>query len=1009
MFSLQKYTSVFLVFSLVFQLFIWTPAFAAAPVITGPIAEASLNTYVLSVNINGDSCDLNPVVDTSKYVLTNAPAGLTIVGGVRTADQVVNLTLAYVGNMSANITNFHIAIDVSQIIFSGDIACVPASANTNQITIQQTTASLGIVEDAAMTETNLDLRSLVISLTGDAFIDGILDKNNFTFNNAPVGTTVEGVVYATPLTAGLTIAFDGTDFDVDVNNFSITIAAAELSDGSNLTSNVLNITSVVEASLDSIAYNNGVLATVTDDAITLDFDLAITGAGATTDYAIGFDTTGGAFGGIDVGLNNDGSDYAISLDGGNVIVTLTAAGLAKIDDIGELADDGFMGITIVNTANLTPSIAGTTALTKALSHTVDIIAADPAPTASLDTIAYNNGVLATLTDDSITLDFDLAITGAGATTDYAIGFDTTGGAFGGVDIGLNNDGSDYAISLDGGNVIVTLTAAGLAKIDDIGELADDGFMGITVVNTENLTPNIAGTTALTKALSHTADIIAADPVPGSAALTSAAITENNLDKTVITITLTGDSFIDATLDKNNFTLSAFPGGTTISGVSYTDATHADITMAFDGTDFDIDGNGVVTIAAAELNLGANIVSSSIAITSIVEFLSCSDPKNIHAQAGQLPENCFPSEWWRMEGGIVAGFDKDTGKGVVISEKDEGVMLYADQLDVTGATAVGAGAGVSNTTTLAVAHFTPNGKTYPAAAYCSVKSVGSFGSGSFGLIDSEGMLKFIDNYKLLSSLGFLPGDFNITANDYWSSTEKDINEAYYIDITSQQTMALSDTKTNGKQVRCGREFTVPLVKITPSQILEELSIETGTITISLKNDTFSDGVLDLSNFSLLNAPLGISIKSVDYIDGNNAVISLQTQGIDFDVDMTQVQVKILAAEMTSAKNIYSSVFTIKATQEASSGGGGGGGGGRSFTFYTKQISESIVESSPIEVQTPSKAIVENPVVLEPVTEVIPEVIQEEIIEAVAEEVIEVIKKENINIQHHKCSHCSSYYI
>ncbi len=82
--------------------------------------------------------------------------------------------------------------------------------------------STTIVADQAMTEENLDARSLTITLADTAFIDSTLLTSNFTLNNAPTGTTVESVTHNSSTNATVALAFDGTDFDVDVTTFSVT-------------------------------------------------------------------------------------------------------------------------------------------------------------------------------------------------------------------------------------------------------------------------------------------------------------------------------------------------------------------------------------------------------------------------------------------------------------------------------------------------------------------------------------------------------------------------------------------------------------------------------------------------------------------------------------------------------------------------------------------------------------------------------------------------------------------
>lgn len=105
------------------------------------------------------------------------------------------------------------------------------------------TPSLTVTE--VLTESNLDGYTATLTLVNDTFIDATLNVANFTLNNAPAGLTIDEVVYIDDNNALISFLFDG-DFDSNITNFSITIAAAELTGGSSLTSNDLVINAVTE-------------------------------------------------------------------------------------------------------------------------------------------------------------------------------------------------------------------------------------------------------------------------------------------------------------------------------------------------------------------------------------------------------------------------------------------------------------------------------------------------------------------------------------------------------------------------------------------------------------------------------------------------------------------------------------------------------------------------------------------------------------------------------------------
>ncbi|MBP7496234.1 MAG: hypothetical protein KA792_01035 [Bacteroidales bacterium] len=98
-----------------------------------------------------------------------------------------------------------------------------------------------ISPDQELTVLNLNGRVLTLDLSYDTYKDNILDKNNFTLNNAPKGVTVQSVVYISDIKATLTLAYDGTLFTKDSTHFSVSVGGAELTGANVLKSNEITI------------------------------------------------------------------------------------------------------------------------------------------------------------------------------------------------------------------------------------------------------------------------------------------------------------------------------------------------------------------------------------------------------------------------------------------------------------------------------------------------------------------------------------------------------------------------------------------------------------------------------------------------------------------------------------------------------------------------------------------------------------------------------------------------
>jgi hypothetical protein len=97
-----------------------------------------------------------------------------------------------------------------------------------------------------LTENSLN-GNITLTLVNTEFVDNILNIVNFTLNNAPTGLSVANLTYVNDTEATLTLAYDNTDFDTDINNFSITIAASELTSGNNLSTADLTVFGEIES------------------------------------------------------------------------------------------------------------------------------------------------------------------------------------------------------------------------------------------------------------------------------------------------------------------------------------------------------------------------------------------------------------------------------------------------------------------------------------------------------------------------------------------------------------------------------------------------------------------------------------------------------------------------------------------------------------------------------------------------------------------------------------------
>jgi len=96
----------------------------------------------------------------------------------------------------------------------------------------------------------------------------------------------------------------------------------------------------------------------------------------------------------------------------------------------------------------------------------------------------------------------------------------------------------------------------------------------------------------------------------------------------------------------------------------------------------------------------------------------------------------------------------------------------------------------------------------------------------------------------------------------------------------------------------------------------ISQENTKIKITLTNELkFTDNTLDISNFSIAQGPLGTFIKSVEYLDSENALLTLAHSGIKTD-EVLNIKIAISPEELNICQSIESNSITISQLEEVS---------------------------------------------------------------------------------------------
>ncbi|MEN8121136.1 MAG: T9SS type A sorting domain-containing protein [Bacteroidota bacterium] len=240
-----------------------------------PMNECNLDSRSLNINLSGETF-IDDVLSETNFQLNGAPLTTTIESVTYTDSENANLTLAFDGtDFDANINNFCITVLGAELTGGSGLT-------SNELTISANDEILAIEAEVSLSETNLDEGVINISLSDESFSDDQLASGNFQLNNIPTGTTIESVVWTDATHAELNLAYDGTDFNIDFEYFSITISTIELLGCHDLTSNTLVIyseleptaeASVSEDLIESSLDGSNILINLDDDAFIADCSL----------------------------------------------------------------------------------------------------------------------------------------------------------------------------------------------------------------------------------------------------------------------------------------------------------------------------------------------------------------------------------------------------------------------------------------------------------------------------------------------------------------------------------------------------------------------------------------------------------------------------------------------------------------------------------------------------------------------------------------------------------------
>ena len=728
--------------------------------------------------------------------------------------------------------------------------------------------------DVSFAEGNLNGRIISLELFGETFADDILDKTNFALNNAPKGVNINEVNYIDSTHAEVKISYDGTDFDNHIYNFSVAINGSEFSSATGYTTESIPITAIPD--VETIEIN--------DDGNILE--------GEENGEKITVTLTGGEF------VNPlTKSNWTVS----NLPTGVTLGSLNRVSDtVVEITLSGNSTENYnVDRTNVTVSITGN---------------------------EYNEGTLAL--NDSNGVTFKAKKPGT-VTTGIVNNIEETSAKANGE---VTDDGN------------VTITERGIVyskssdpttddtKVEAKGTSVDGFSVDLTGLD-PNTTYHVRAYVINEEGTAYGADESFKTLNKTLACTPDEALTEGNLDGRIITLGLVGETFADSDLDKTNFTLTNAPTGVLIKELNYLDSERATITLSYDGTDFDSDVtdmtitvdavelSGTASLTTGEIGITATADAESIAITNgdtITEGEEDGEKITVTLTGGTFVSTLNDSNWTvsnlptgvtlgslnrvsdteveiTLSGNSTEDYDSDKTNISVSITGDEYNEGTVDLSDSDGVTLTAKTEGTVTTVKVDTRKAT------------SVKIHGEVTDDGNGTIEERGVVysKSIDpttDDTKVKADGTSVDSFSVDLTGLDPNTTYHVR-AYVINEEGTTYGADESFKTLNRTVTG-----------TPNIAFTENNLNESVIALELTNETFKDSTLDKANFTLTNAPSGVSIKEVKYVNSERAIITLSYDGTDFDSDVTAMTVKIASSELTDNLVLETGNIGITATAD-----------------------------------------------------------------------------------------------
>jgi len=193
----------------------------------GELMEGAEDGEIITISLQNDVFAAS--LDIANWTISNMPEGVSASAISRVDDTHAQITLS--GNSTSdydvNITNIEITASRDEFVTSNKNLHTSGGV---EFTAVVEPAAITIADDGEIMEGSEDGEVITVSLTLDTFV-ATLTPANWTVSNLPAGVSVGEVFRVDDVTVEIVLSGNTTeDYDTDITDLSVSIAAAELTE-----------------------------------------------------------------------------------------------------------------------------------------------------------------------------------------------------------------------------------------------------------------------------------------------------------------------------------------------------------------------------------------------------------------------------------------------------------------------------------------------------------------------------------------------------------------------------------------------------------------------------------------------------------------------------------------------------------------------------------------------------------------------------------------------------------